>query len=131
MLKIAVIDDDETEVEIWRIIQNKYFPNAIDVRVFQDIDKAFNDLSREHYDVVIVDNFIPPHKTAKYVLDKLRDVKFDGRIIVLSNSGIESLRNMLGHNVEAELFSKEDFVAIPQMLSFVTDILGVAERKYS
>jgi response regulator of citrate/malate metabolism len=123
MLRIAVIDDDETEVEIWRILQERYFQTIIDVTVFQDIETAIEDIRANHYDLVIVDNFIPPHQTAKFALNCLKNIQFKGRVIVFSNTDIADLGSMLGHNVEAELFSKQDFMAILQMRNFVETVI--------
>jgi len=123
MLKIAVIDDDETEVEIWKRLQERHFSGLINVSVFQEIPAALESIKNADYDTVIVDNYIPPHKTAKYALDALKDISFVGRVIVFSNSDLKTLASLLGSNVDAELFSKEDFITIPDMIDFVNENL--------
>ena len=123
MKTIAIIDDEESELRLWSLIQKRHFQDQIEFVLFQTIEPAIEAIAQESFDAVIVDNNIPPHSTAQFALDQLSELGFTGPIIVFSNHQIDDLAKLIGSVGEnVKLISKLEHIGVSKMVGLVRDL---------
>lgn len=120
---IIVIDDDDAEKEMWAIIKADYFPEKIDVKVFQEIEAGINYIASSPPHIVIMDCNIPPHADPKFISSELDRIDFKGRKIVFSNHDKSYLDSILNISLYEEVISKQSYMGIKGMIKFVEDFI--------
>lgn len=95
MQRIMLIDDDKAEAALWNLVIDINFSDAVSLVAFDDVDMAIKALKHFHPDIILVDNIVPPYRSAHVALKRLSEMAFPGQVYVWSGLEERVTRSVL------------------------------------
>jgi len=86
MLKILLIDDDETEYHLIKRMMQDCYNDPYILRYSSTLDKAISVLQNEDIDVILLDDKLGKGRTAKTTVPELKNIAHNIPLIVISSA---------------------------------------------
>lgn len=86
MLKALLIDDDPVEREILKAHLKRRYGSAFELVFSTSIDDAVGQLRAGSFDIIILDNRVPPYDRYRDSVPEIQDIAGDAVVYVISAS---------------------------------------------
>lgn len=84
-IDVLLVDDDPTEYEIIRYNLDKIDDHNISITYVSNLDDALAQLDKKSFDIILIDNMLPPHKDFRQTVPVIRQTSYIGPIGVISS----------------------------------------------
>lgn len=84
-IDVLLIDDDPTEYEIIQYKLKKVDSHDVTVDFVPNLDAALERLGQRAYDIILIDNMLPPHNDFRQTVPLIRMARYIGPIGIISS----------------------------------------------
>jgi DNA-binding response OmpR family regulator len=84
-IDVLLIDDDPTEYEIIRYNLDKIEGCEVKVDYVSNLEDALGRIGASAYDMILIDNMLPPHKDFRQTVPSIRRTSYIGPIGIISS----------------------------------------------
>ncbi len=82
---VLLIDDDPTEYEIIQYKLKKVESHDVAVDFVSTLDDGLQKLAERSYDIILIDNMLPPHNDFRQTVPLIRKARYIGPIGIISS----------------------------------------------
>ncbi len=84
-IDVLLIDDDPTEYEIIQYKLKKVDSHDVAVDFVSTLDAGLEKLAERSYDIILIDNLLPPHNDFRQTVPLIRKARYIGPIGIISS----------------------------------------------